>query len=64
MNEPEQKNMEYLILMGLYEQTAIQFGKIDMKIDNTWYANYRLITWKTPPNKTSVWIAVKYRDRE
>ncbi len=61
MTEHEQKNVEYLISMGLYEQTAIQFGKIDMKIDNAWLAGYRLVTWKTIPNKTSVWIAVKCR---
>lgn len=61
MTERNQKNIEYLILMGLHEHAAIQIGKIDMKVDKAWHGDYRLVTWKTLPNKTSVWIAVKYR---
>lgn len=49
MTEHGHKNMQYLIEMGLHEQAAIQFGKIDLKVKSTSYGCYGMVTWKKLP---------------
>ena len=57
MTKHKQKNMTYLINMGLHEQAAIQFGKIDMKVKSTSYGYYGMITWKKIPTANGKDIA-------